>query len=330
MADVLRATTIFPAFQVLASPSPLTLTLTRAQARALTLITTILSAYQDALSVHLLEVSPFMRGMQRRTLSGLPLVQGPGESAATIDKETLGAEAEAPLVWTNPKQPAAGGVRVEWLSQLEDLPEDGTPLLLLGHEFLDALPVHQLSRIAPGPQGWRERIVELPEHVRAGEAAEAQRADEEAAEAGAEAAVPTGDAGNAGTVGAAAGDAAARQRARQRGSEAAEAQRAEEEAEAAGEAGGAGGVRRQLELVLSRSRTPAAELYGTMLGAELQEAEVCPGAQRFAALVARKLASSGGAALLVDYGIDSPPASSLRGIIDHAFVDPLLRRKALL
>ena len=274
-----------------------------------------------------------MRGMQRRTLSGLPLVQGPGESAATIDKETLGAEAEAPLVWTNPKQPAASGVRVEWLSQLEDLPEDGTPLLLLGHEFLDALPVHQLSRIAPGPQGWRERMVELPEHVRAGEAAEAQRAGEEAAEAGAEAAVPTGDAGNAGNVGAAAGEAAARQRARQRGSEAAEAQRAEEEAEAAGEAGEAGeagGVRRQLELVLSRSRTPAAELYGTMLAAELQEAEVCPGAQRFAALVARKLAASGGAALLVDYGIDGPPASSLRGIIDHAFVDPLLRRRALL
>ena len=41
-----------------------------------------------------------------------------------------------------------------------------------------------------------------------------------------------------------------------------------EEAEAAGEA------RRHLELVLSRSRTPAAQLYGPNLGAELQEAEV--------------------------------------------------------
>ena len=53
--------------------------------------------------------------------------------------------------------------------------------------------------------------------------------------------------------------------------------------------------------------------------------QVCPGAQRFAGLVARKLAASGGAALLVDYGIDGPPSSSLRGIIDHAFVDPLHR-----
>ena len=52
---------------------------------------------------------------------------------------------------------------------------------------------------------------------------------------------------------------------------------------------------------------------------------MCPAAQRFAALVARKLAASGGAALFVDYGKDGPPASSLRGIVDHAFVDPLLR-----
>ena len=73
-----------------------------------------------------------MRGMQRRTLSSQPPASGEaeGEAAPTVDKETLGAEAEAPLVWTNPKQPAASGVRVEWLSQLEDLPEDGTPLLL--------------------------------------------------------------------------------------------------------------------------------------------------------------------------------------------------------
>ena len=47
--------------------------------------------------------------------------------------------------------------------------------------------------------------------------------------------------------------------------------RAEEEAEAAGEAGGA---RRQLELVLARSSTPAAQLYGAQLAEELHEAEV--------------------------------------------------------
>ena len=144
--------------------------------------------------------------------------------------------------------------------------------MLLAHEFLDALPVHQLSRIAAGPEGWRERMVELPEHVRAGEAAEAGRAGGESEES--EEALPTGGEGGAGAVGAA-GDAAAMQRARQRGSEAAEAERAEKEAEAAAETGEAAGeARRQLELVLSRSRTPAAQLYGPNLGAQLQEAEV--------------------------------------------------------
>ena len=99
MADVLRATSSFPAFQA-------------------------------ALSVHLLEVSPVMRALQRRSLSGAPAVQGEPPSVGTVHKEALGAEAEAPLVWTSPKQRAAGGVGVAWLSQLEDLPEDGTPPLL--------------------------------------------------------------------------------------------------------------------------------------------------------------------------------------------------------
>ena len=99
MADVLRATTSFPAFQA-------------------------------ALSVHLLEVSPVMRALQRRTLSAAPSAQGEPPSVGSVHKEALGAEAEAPLVWTSPKQRAAGGVGVAWLSQLEDLPEDGTPPLL--------------------------------------------------------------------------------------------------------------------------------------------------------------------------------------------------------
>ena len=120
MADVLRATTSFPAFQV--SPTP---TLTLALNPALTLTTP--AARQAALSVQLLEVSPVMRALQRRTLSGAPAVQGEPPSVGTVHKETLGAEAEAPLVWTSPKQRGAGGVGVAWLSQLEDLPEDGTP-----------------------------------------------------------------------------------------------------------------------------------------------------------------------------------------------------------
>ena len=49
----------------------------------------------------------------------------------------------------------AGGaaVDVHWHRELRDVPEDAPPLLL-AHEFLDALPVHQLRRMA---HGWRAR-----------------------------------------------------------------------------------------------------------------------------------------------------------------------------
>lgn len=44
-----------------------------------------------------------------------------------------------------------------WHNDLSTVPQDG-PMLLIGNEFLDALPVRQLVR---GPQGWRERMVGL-------------------------------------------------------------------------------------------------------------------------------------------------------------------------
>ena len=272
MADVLRASAVFPSFH-------------------------------RALSVHLLEVSPHLRGVQRRTLARTP--DGGEEPTPT---KTTAAE-EPPLTWMPPQPEAAAhssGVSVEWLSQLEDLPDDA-PVLVLAHEFLDALPVHQLSRTQ---HGWRERLVELKEHVAAPgtPAATAEGAAEGAAEGGGAASeAATGAATAVGTSGGTA-----------------------DTPREAGEAGEAGEARR-LEFVVAATRTPAAALYAEALDRhgeaeqrQLLHAEVCPGAQRFAALVARRLAASGGAALLIDYGQDGPPADSLRGIIDHKFVDPLL------
>ena len=43
----------------------------------------------------------------------------------------------------------------------------------------------------------------------------------------------------------------------------------------------------------------------------------------FVQLAAQRLARSGGAALVIDYGADAPPADSLRGILRHQFVHPL-------
>ena len=50
-----------------------------------------------------------------------------------------------------------------WHANVDMVPCD-CPLLLLGHEFLDALPVHQFVRTE---HGWRERMVDLKEHVSA-------------------------------------------------------------------------------------------------------------------------------------------------------------------
>src|SRR3546814_4222650 len=55
---------------------------------------------------------------------------------------------------------------VHWLSQLSGVPRS-SPLLLIGQEFFDALPVHQFTYTA---EGWRERLVDVD--------AEADRSEE--------------------------------------------------------------------------------------------------------------------------------------------------------
>lgn len=47
----------------------------------------------------------------------------------------------------------------QWHDDLETIPDDA-PLLLIGNEFLDALPVRQLVQT---PKGWRERMVDFQE-----------------------------------------------------------------------------------------------------------------------------------------------------------------------
>jgi SAM-dependent MidA family methyltransferase len=77
---------------------------------------------RTALSVHLVETSPVLAAVQRRTL----------ESA---------------------------GVPVEWHTSLTTVPRG--PAVILGNEFLDALPVRQFVRM---PDGWHERLVGLAEN----------------------------------------------------------------------------------------------------------------------------------------------------------------------
>lgn len=83
----------------------------------------VAARFTEAAEVHLIETSPVLRAAQRTALPG---------------------------------------VNVTWHDTLNTLPEDG-PILVIGNEFLDALPIHQLVRTA---EGWRERQVTLDDQGR--------------------------------------------------------------------------------------------------------------------------------------------------------------------
>ncbi len=77
--------------------------------------------FREALRVELIETSPVLKGRQEQALAGC-------------------------------------GVPVAWRRSLAELTEGGGPLLVLGNEFLDALPIRQYVR-ANG--AWHERLVGL-------------------------------------------------------------------------------------------------------------------------------------------------------------------------
>ncbi len=79
----------------------------------------MMPAFREALSVTLVETSPVLRATQARTLADC-------------------------------------GVTLAWAETLDDVPEDGAPILAVANEFFDALPVRQLQRTEAG---WRERLV---------------------------------------------------------------------------------------------------------------------------------------------------------------------------
>ena len=79
----------------------------------------IMPGFAEAVHVHLVETSPVLRAMQENSL-------------------------------------AASGYQIAWHDHISDVPAG--PSLIVGNEFLDALPVRQLQR---GAVGWHERQVGL-------------------------------------------------------------------------------------------------------------------------------------------------------------------------
>jgi NADH dehydrogenase [ubiquinone] 1 alpha subcomplex assembly factor 7 len=77
-----------------------------------------IAGFHEAVQLHLLEISPVLRAAQKRALKGYDAT---------------------------------------WHSDIESLPTD-SPLLILGNEFLDALPVRQLVFT---DTGWQEKVIKI-------------------------------------------------------------------------------------------------------------------------------------------------------------------------
>lgn len=187
------------------------------------------TAFTSSLEVCLVEVSPVLRRLQW---------------------EALGCSGEWDEGTTHGR--TRSGVPVSWHRSLDEVPAqpDSPPALYLGHEFLDALPVHQFQRTPD--KSWCERLVDEAEP----------------------------------------------------------------------------GSRGHLRLVLSRGATPAVR---TALPVRLEglpphlinsitAIEVSPQVMAVAEALATRVATNGGAALLIDYGRDGPYRDSLVAIKQHKLV----------
>ena len=98
---------------------------------------------QDAVSVHMVEVSPHLSQMQYDKLAGKT-------SAETATLDTTGSESAKSLVEDTASRgqhyktgTSRYGPDVFWYSQLADVPKGVS--FFLAHEFFDALPIHKFQ-----------------------------------------------------------------------------------------------------------------------------------------------------------------------------------------
>jgi len=114
--------------------------------------------FAEAVSVHLVEVSPALREKQYETLRCAD--DGAASTRSTEEEGPPPLKVGASAIGACPS--------VQWHASLADV-TPGVPTIYILHELLDALPVHQFVRT---PRGWREVLVdhdtseETPMHFR--------------------------------------------------------------------------------------------------------------------------------------------------------------------
>ena len=281
--------------------------------------TSVFEEFTQSVSVHMVEVSPALREMQRKSLrcGATKNREARGDAREAEAKQNLFAslrvpknplnvvesdgvrgaidEIEAPFSGAHGSTPEElglepvdegvsefGGVPVAWHETLDGVPNG--PTILVAHEFFDAMPVHQFTRTE---RGWCERLVAIRGSVEAqGEGDEGDEID----------LVAEGNPSDA------------------------------------AEDGDGEKKRPALEMVLSPGLTPAGALMIPRrlegmpedVKGGLRQLEISPRTLAIWERVAARVERHGGAALAVDYGEEGPIGDSLQAIKDHAFV-PVLR-----
>jgi NADH dehydrogenase [ubiquinone] 1 alpha subcomplex assembly factor 7 len=130
MSDLLRAARSFPSF---------------------------LSAVQAG-GVHLVEVSPALRDIQRKKLGATPQPKD-GNTHFFETKQ----DAEGDSEWKVSCGDTGIDLTAQWHEGLDQVPSD-MPLLMVGQEILDAFPIHQFEYVSTTDNSkgsWRERMVDL-------------------------------------------------------------------------------------------------------------------------------------------------------------------------
>ncbi|KAJ3106357.1 NADH dehydrogenase [ubiquinone] complex I, assembly factor 7 [Physocladia obscura] len=94
-------------------------------------------------AVDLVEASPFLREMQAKLLTG--------------ESENFGVAPEKSDQILDAIENVQKGFRINWHESIDSI-ERGVPILLIAHEFFDAMPVYQFQM---GSTGWREVLVDV-------------------------------------------------------------------------------------------------------------------------------------------------------------------------
>lgn len=97
---------------------------------------------QKNISIHLVEISPYMSRLQSQRLC----------------YQSVEVESNSQFSYYRTGE-SISGVQIFWYRSFEDVPKEFS--VVLAHEFFDALPIHKLQKYAEDEEKWKEILVDI-------------------------------------------------------------------------------------------------------------------------------------------------------------------------